>query len=70
MVQEGSSHISLLIAHEYQRMWITERDAWKKRMYPENVSVNVDIVKRYILTFKNNVKPKKPEEKKPFKMKK
>lgn len=32
MVQEGSSHISLLIAHEYQRMWITERDAWKKHL--------------------------------------
>lgn len=39
-------------------------------MYPENTTVNVDVVKRYVLTFKANNPPPKPEKKKPFKMKK
>ncbi|CAH4004752.1 uncharacterized protein LOC123711612 [Pieris brassicae] len=67
---EGPSRIPWLLSYEYQRMWVEEREAWKKRMYPENTTVNVDIVKRYVLTFKSNHQPPKPEEKKPFKMKK
>ncbi|XP_045764724.1 uncharacterized protein LOC123866957 [Maniola jurtina] len=67
---EGRSRIEWLLSYEYQRMWLEEREAWKKRMYPENVTVNVDIVKRYVLTFKTNYNPPKPEQKKPFKMKK
>ena len=47
-----------------------EREAWKKRMYPENTTVNVDVVKRYVLTFKTDHQPPKVEQKKPFKMKK
>lgn len=50
-------------------MWLEEREAWKKRMYPENTTENIDVVKRYVLTFKNNNKPPKPEQKKPFKIK-
>lgn len=59
-----------LLSYEYQRMWLEERDAWNKRMYPENTTVNVDVVKRYVLSFKTNTQPEKPEKKKPFKMKK
>lgn len=51
-------------------MWLEEREAWKKRMYPENTTVNVDIVKRYVLTFRTNNQPVKAEKKEPFKMKK
>ncbi|CAK1549793.1 unnamed protein product [Leptosia nina] len=67
---EGPSRIAWLLSYEYQRMWVEEREAWKKRMYPENTTVNVDIVKKYVLTFKSNHQPPKPEQKKPFKMKK
>lgn len=51
-------------------MWLEEREAWKKRMYPENITTTVDIVKSYVLTFKTNHQAPKPEKKKPFKMKK
>lgn len=59
-----------LLSNEYQRMWLVERDQWQKRMYPENTTVNIDIVKRYVLTFKTEHAQPKPEIKKPFKMKK
>lgn len=39
-------------------------------MYPENTTVNGDIVKRYVLTFKATHEPPKIENKKLFKMKK
>ncbi|KPI93899.1 hypothetical protein RR46_13064, partial [Papilio xuthus] len=68
--QEGPSRIEWLLSYEYYRMWLEEREAWKKRMYPENTTVNIDIVKRYVLTFKNNHQPPKPVKKQPFKMKK
>ncbi|CAH0700715.1 unnamed protein product [Spodoptera exigua] len=67
---EGKSRIEWLLSYEYQRMWIKEIEAWKKRMYPESTTVNVDVVKRYVLTFKTNHQPAKPEKKKPFKIKK
>ncbi|XP_013200534.1 uncharacterized protein LOC106143099 isoform X2 [Amyelois transitella] len=67
---EGPSRIEWLLSYEYQRMWVEEREQWKKRMYPENTTVNVDIVKRYVLSFKTNNPPPKPEKKTPFKMKK
>lgn len=51
-------------------MWIDEREAWKKRMFPENLAENVDVVKRYVASFKTETKPPKPEKKKPFKIKK
>ncbi|XP_060804917.1 uncharacterized protein LOC106143099 isoform X3 [Amyelois transitella] len=68
--EEGPSRIEWLLSYEYQRMWVEEREQWKKRMYPENTTVNVDIVKRYVLSFKTNNPPPKPEKKTPFKMKK
>ncbi|KPJ11758.1 hypothetical protein RR48_08064 [Papilio machaon] len=67
---EGPSRIEWLLSYEYYRMWLEEREAWKKRMYPENTTVNIDVVKRYVLTFKNNHQPPKPVKKQPFKMKK
>ncbi|XP_028175920.1 uncharacterized protein LOC135087882 [Ostrinia nubilalis] len=67
---EGKSRIEWLLSYEYHRMWLEEREAWKKRMYPENTTVSVDIVKSYVLTFKTNHQAPKPEKKKPFKMKK
>ncbi|XP_053608113.1 uncharacterized protein LOC128673927 [Plodia interpunctella] len=67
---EGKPRVEWLLSYEYQRMWVEEREAWKKRMYPENTTVNVDVVKRYILSFKNVTPPPKPEKKAPFKMKK
>ncbi|PZC74688.1 hypothetical protein B5X24_HaOG207357 [Helicoverpa armigera] len=67
---EGRTRIEFLLSYEYQRMWMEEIEGWKKRMYPENTTVNVDIVKRYVLTFKTDHQPPKPEKKKPFKMKK
>lgn len=67
--QEGREDMYYIMSYEYQRMWLTEREAWHKRMFPDN-TVNVDIVKRYVQTFKNNHQPPKPEEKKPFVMKK
>ncbi|XP_063358808.1 uncharacterized protein LOC134648250 [Cydia amplana] len=67
---EGKSRIGWLLSYEYQRMWIAERDLWKKRMYPEHTAVNIDIVKTYVLSFKNAQKPPKPEKEKMFKMKK
>ncbi|XP_049867557.1 uncharacterized protein LOC126367807 [Pectinophora gossypiella] len=67
---EGKARIEHVLSYEYQRMWLEERELWKKRMYPENTIVNVDVVKRYVLTFKTNHQPPKPEKKKPFKMKK
>ncbi|CAH2238120.1 jg18498 [Pararge aegeria aegeria] len=67
---EGRSQIQWILSYEYQRMWLDEREAWKKRMYPENTTVNVDIVKRYVLTFKTNHHPPKQEQKLPFKIKK
>ncbi|KAJ0181747.1 hypothetical protein K1T71_002469 [Dendrolimus kikuchii] len=67
---EGKSRIEWLLSYEYQRMWLEEREVWKKRMYPENTTVNVDIVKRYVLTFKTAHQVPKVEKKKPFKMKK
>ncbi|XP_046961229.1 uncharacterized protein LOC124530905 [Vanessa cardui] len=67
---EGPNRIQWLLSYEYYRMWLEEREAWKKRMYPENTTVNVDVVKRYVLTFKTTYQPPKPEQKKPFKMKK
>ncbi|XP_063376112.1 uncharacterized protein LOC134663624 [Cydia fagiglandana] len=67
---EGQSRIGWLLSYEYQRMWIAERDLWKKRMYPENTTFNVDVVKSYVLSFKNAQQPPKPEKKKMFKMKK
>lgn len=39
-------------------------------MYPENTTVNIDIVKRYVLTFKTAHQPQKLEKKKLFKMNK
>ena len=67
---EGKSRIGWLLSYEYHRMWLEEREAWKKRMYPENTTVNVDIVKSYVLSFKTNHQAPKAEKKKPFKMKK
>ncbi|CAH0726605.1 unnamed protein product, partial [Brenthis ino] len=67
---EGPSRIQWLLSYEYQRRWMEEREAWKKRMYPENTTVNVDVVKRYVLTFKTDHQPPKSEQKKPFKIKK
>ncbi|XP_059059396.1 uncharacterized protein LOC131852698 [Achroia grisella] len=67
---EGNSRIEWLLSYEYQRMWTEEREVWKKRMYPENTTVNVDVVKRYVLTFKTNHQSPNLEKKEPFKMKK
>ncbi|XP_028036273.1 uncharacterized protein LOC114247486 [Bombyx mandarina] len=67
---EGKSRIEWLLSYEYQRMWLDEREAWKKRMYPENTTVNVDIVKRYVLTFKTAHQAIKTQKKKLFKIKK
>ncbi|XP_073941602.1 uncharacterized protein isoform X2 [Choristoneura fumiferana] len=67
---EGKSRVGWLLSYEYQRMWLAERELWKKRMYPENTTVNVDIVKSYVLTFKTAHQAPKPEKKKQFKMKK
>lgn len=67
---DGKSRVEWLLSYEYFRMWLEEREAWKKRMYPENTTVNVDIVKSYVLSFKTNNQPVKPAVKKPFKMKK
>ncbi|KAI5641579.1 hypothetical protein NE865_06336 [Phthorimaea operculella] len=67
---EGPPRVEHLLSYEYQRMWLEEREAWQKRMYPENLVENVDIVKKYVLTFKTNHQPPKQEKKKPFKIKK
>ncbi|KAJ2953531.1 hypothetical protein O0L34_g1133 [Tuta absoluta] len=67
---EGPARVEHLLSYEYQRMWLEEREAWQKRMYPENLGENVDVVNRYVLTFKTNHQQPKQEKKKPFKMKK
>ncbi|VVC91883.1 unnamed protein product [Leptidea sinapis] len=67
---QGPARIQWLLSYEYQRMWIVEREAWKKRLFPEKTAQAEDIVKNYVLSFKTNTLPPKPEPKKPFKMKK
>ncbi|KOB74326.1 G-rich RNA sequence binding factor 1 [Operophtera brumata] len=54
---DGKSRVELLLSYEYQRMWLVERAAWQQRMYPENTTLNVDFVKRYVHTFKANNQP-------------
>ncbi|CAG9099711.1 unnamed protein product [Plutella xylostella] len=66
----SDANICLLLCNEYQRMWLSERDDWKKRMYNKNTTAKEDAVKRNVSGLKNNVKSSKPEVNKPLKLKK
>lgn len=68
--QEGPSRIDFLLSYEYQRIWIEERDLWQKRMYPETTTAKVDVITKYIMSFKNAPPKPKKVTKEPFVMKK